>query len=74
MRLLELEADSREAAPREGARSMSTSALEVEHTHQGVGTRHHQRGGKPRREERHGLAALTLDQPPREIPRTEGFS
>jgi hypothetical protein len=30
MRVLELEADSREAMPRKGARSTSTNALEVE--------------------------------------------
>jgi hypothetical protein len=34
MRVLELAADNRETEPGEGAtRSMSTSALEVEHTH-----------------------------------------
>jgi hypothetical protein len=35
MWVLELEADIREAAPMKGARSMSTNAREVEHTHQG---------------------------------------
>jgi hypothetical protein len=35
MRVLGLEADNREASPRKGARSTSTSAAEVEQAHQG---------------------------------------
>jgi hypothetical protein len=45
---------------------MSTNALEVEHTHPKDEARNEHRGGQPRREERHGLAALILDRPPPE--------
>jgi hypothetical protein len=49
MRVLELEADNREAAQGKGARSMSTNAHEVEHTHLGgveldIGSKEDSRG------------------------------
>jgi hypothetical protein len=72
MRVLELAAECSEAVLGKGARSMSTSALEVEHTRPWGGTRHQHRGGRPRREERHGMVALILDRQPPEKPRTGG--
>jgi hypothetical protein len=59
---LEVEADIREASPWKSARSMLTNTLEVHHTHLGGGTRHQQKGGQPRREERHGMAAVIAER------------
>jgi hypothetical protein len=64
--MFELAADDKEAALGKGARSTSTSAHVVEQTHSEGGAPHQQRGGQPRREERHGLAAPILDRPPPE--------
>jgi hypothetical protein len=54
MRVLELEAGGREAAPGKGAPSMSTIAHEVEHTNLGGGTQYEMSTEEGSRGERSG--------------------